>query len=227
MPHSSMPSSASPDQLSTLAFTPPSLVSPDSPPAWKSGSGKKRFPWKYVCDMYPGMATLSVLGTAEEIEKKFPLAFPNTDFVLSTFYKHRKPFLDASALGLVESRVVLGHTEGAKWALLKADVERLIKERSLNMGSSVNSLSLPSTSNSSFPQVLNQQDVSHSLNAGPPLVPGLLGETGDIVDMSFNFTDFDLSSVLNDFQSDNTLLLNLEESQYSYLFDDLLQDNLL
>ncbi|KAI6017836.1 hypothetical protein EDC04DRAFT_2943068 [Pisolithus marmoratus] len=108
------------------------------------------------------MTMLSVLGTAEEIEKKFPLAFPNTDFVLSTFYKHRKPFMDASALGLVKSRVALGHTEGGKWALLKADVERFMKEGSLNMGSSVNTLSLPSTFNPSLlPQDSNQQDVRH------------------------------------------------------------------
>jgi len=108
--------------------TPSPLASAGSPPSRKSASGKKQFPWKYVCDMYPGMVMLSSLGTAEEIEKKFPLAFPNTVFVLSTFYKHRKPFLDASSLGLVEPRVALGHTEGGKWSLLKADTERFVKE---------------------------------------------------------------------------------------------------
>ncbi|KAI6038104.1 hypothetical protein EDC04DRAFT_3090980 [Pisolithus marmoratus] len=192
----------------------------------RSGSGKKMFPWKYVCDLYPGMTMLSVLGTAEEIEKKFPLAFPNTDFVLSTFYKHRKPFMDASTLRLVESRVALGHTEGGKWALLKADVERFMKEGSLNMGSSVNTLSLPSTFNPSLlPQDSNQQDASYSLNTETTVAPELLGEIGNDMDMAFSFTDFDLSFVLNDLQSDNTLLLNLEESQYNSVFDDLLQDN--
>ncbi|KAI5997232.1 hypothetical protein F5J12DRAFT_895874 [Pisolithus orientalis] len=195
MPHNPMPPSASSDQLSqcsTLASTPPSLVLPGSPPSQKSGSGKKMFPWKYVCDMYPGMTMLSVLGTAEEIEKKFPLAFPNTDFVLSTFYKHRKPFLDASALGLLGPRVALDHTEEGKWAALKSDTERLMKEGSLNMGSSVNSLSIPS--NPSFPEDSNQQD-GHSLNTGSTSAPELLGVTDDIMDMSFNFTDFDLASV--------------------------------
>ncbi|KIO03572.1 hypothetical protein M404DRAFT_9449 [Pisolithus tinctorius Marx 270] len=138
------------------------------------------------------MTMLSVLGTAEEIEKKFPLAFPNTDFVLSTFYKHRKPFLDASALGLLGPRVALGHTEGGKWAALKSDTERIMKEGSLNMGSSVNSSSIPS--NPSFPEDSNQQD-GHSLNTGSTFAPELLGVTGDIMDMSFNFTDFDLASV--------------------------------
>ncbi|KAI6011309.1 hypothetical protein EDC04DRAFT_3094728 [Pisolithus marmoratus] len=226
---STSPLKSSPDQFpqcSTLASTPHSLVSPESPPSQKSGSGKKMFPWKYVCDMYPGMTMLSVLGTAEEIEKKFPLAFPNTDFMLSTFYKHRKPFMDASTLGLVESRVVLGHTEGGKWALLKADVERFMKEGSLNMGSSVNTLSLPSTFNPSLlPQDSNQQDTSYSLNTETTVAPELLGEIGNDMDMTFSFTDFDLSFVLNDLQSDNTLLLNLEESQYNSVFDDLLQDN--
>ncbi|KIN92971.1 hypothetical protein M404DRAFT_36525 [Pisolithus tinctorius Marx 270] len=225
MPHNPMPPSASSDQLSqcsTLVSTPPSLVLPGSPPSRKSGSGKKMFPWKYVCDMYPGMTMLSVLGTAEEIEKKFPLAFPNTDFVLSTFYKHRKPFLDASALGLLGPRVALGHTEGGKWAALKSDTERLMKEGSLNMGSSVNSSSIPS--NPSFPEDSNQQD-GHSLNTGSTFAPELLGVTGDIMDMSFNFTDFDLASVLDELQSDNTLPLTAEESQHNYLFDDLLQDD--
>ncbi|KAI6012338.1 hypothetical protein EDC04DRAFT_2956640 [Pisolithus marmoratus] len=171
------------------------------------------------------MTMLSVLGTAEEIEKKFPLAFPNTDSVLSTFYKHRKPFMDASTLGLVESRVALGHTEGGKWALLKADVERFMKEGSLNMGSSVNTLSLPSTFNPSLlPQDSNQQDASYSLNTETTVAPELLGEIGNDMDMAFSFTDFDLSFVLNDLQSDNTLL-NLEESQHNSVFDDLLQDN--
>lgn len=114
--------------FSAPVSTPSPLASAESPPSRKSANGKKQFPWKYVCDMYPGMVILSSLGTAEEIEKKFPLVFPNTVFVLSTFYKHRKPFLDASSLQLVEPRVALGHTEGGKWSLLKTDTERLVKE---------------------------------------------------------------------------------------------------
>ncbi|KAI5986297.1 hypothetical protein EDC04DRAFT_2913403 [Pisolithus marmoratus] len=70
------------------------------------------------------------------------------------------------------------------------------------MDSSVNSLSLPSIFNPSLlPQDSNQQDVSYSLNTGTTVAPELLGEI------------------------DNTLLLNLEESQYNSDFDDLLQDN--
>lgn len=42
----------------------------------------------------------------------------------------------------------------------------------------------------------------------------------------FDLSDFDITSLLNNLQSDNTLLSTQEESQYSSLFDEFLQDDI-
>ncbi|KIK78347.1 hypothetical protein PAXRUDRAFT_164233 [Paxillus rubicundulus Ve08.2h10] len=107
---------------------PASLNSSDrmlsSPPARKSNGGTKTFPWKYVCDMHLPMASLSKLKSAADIEAQFPHHFPNMDFVLKTFWKHRKPFLQAVSLGMVQPMADMGRTDGAEWSWLKANVER-------------------------------------------------------------------------------------------------------
>ncbi|KIK80688.1 hypothetical protein PAXRUDRAFT_36118 [Paxillus rubicundulus Ve08.2h10] len=103
-----------------LSHTPESLLTPPTPglltpsPLLHSMNGKKMFLWKCICDMYPGMEMLSSLGTAEDIEAKFSLAFPSTKFVLPAFYKHRKPYLEAHAFGIIGSRIALGQTDGGK-----------------------------------------------------------------------------------------------------------------
>ncbi|KIJ08306.1 hypothetical protein PAXINDRAFT_18556 [Paxillus involutus ATCC 200175] len=104
-----------PPQASPTGLTSFNMV-PLSPPARQSDNGKKIFPWKYVCDMHLPMAALSKLKLASDIETQFPRHFPNTDFVLGTFYKHRKPFLQAVALGLVQPMTDMGRTDGAEWS---------------------------------------------------------------------------------------------------------------
>ncbi|KIK77678.1 hypothetical protein PAXRUDRAFT_28766 [Paxillus rubicundulus Ve08.2h10] len=73
--------------------------------------------------MHLPMAALSKLKSALDIKTQFPHHFPDTDFVLGTFYKHRKPFLQVVTLGLIQPMTDMGRTDGAEWSQLKAEVE--------------------------------------------------------------------------------------------------------